>query len=635
MLNTAQNVTAMSRNPFVMEHPEELTSDQIVALFVEQYTKIETIKQRKHTFIWGSRGSGKSMMLRYLEPACQRSLPAQRDEGPRKLPFIGVYCRIRSGYFDKNEFRVVDKQVSRVIGEHLLNMYVAELVLECLNDEFSEHLTNEQHLGQFVTEVLRLFERVSISPSLEEANLVASRDVQPMEWLRAVLLSEIARVANFLREFPNFEHAHTQNRIKYKGTTTGYHDFLLPFMKALHRLLGPAAAPIYILMDDAHKLSREQQLVVNTWVANRDQAYLCLKIAAELEAYKTFNTIDIALNDIAANADMSTTYGGLIEAPHDYTEVYVDEIYTNLRSDYLKKVRLICNRRLELWDVKTRDIENFLPEDPDEKALFERLRQIVAQEWEASGSQGDKRAYVHRHTTARLFQNLAKRNMRKSYAGFQNIVHLSSGVIRNFLEPCFLMFDSEISRREEQHASLGAVNFISPELQNELLYEYSEEFLLRNIDKIRPFVPVEKWSHLEALTILIASLGQLYYNKLHNQGTSEAGVFSFTVRGHLPHPVDEILRLGLQYRYFQLRSYGTKGGGGREIWYILNRRLCPSFKLDPTSLGGRILLTPALLKLACEDTEKFIKSVERAETKDGGGQQLSYFSDEDLEGQNG
>lgn len=77
-------------NPFVVESPEKLSPQQIVDLFVKEYTRLETVRQRRHTFIWGSRGSGKSMMLRYLEPQCQALAEKSYETVfKRQDPFLG------------------------------------------------------------------------------------------------------------------------------------------------------------------------------------------------------------------------------------------------------------------------------------------------------------------------------------------------------------------------------------------------------------------------------------------------------------------------------------------------------------------------------------------------------------------
>src|SRR5688572_20392545 len=91
-----------ANNPFVVESPEKLAAKQIVDLFVRQYTQIESVRQRKHTLIWGTRGSGKSMMLRYLEPRCQSIVVGDGSkflEG--EMPSLAIYCPCKEGQFNK------------------------------------------------------------------------------------------------------------------------------------------------------------------------------------------------------------------------------------------------------------------------------------------------------------------------------------------------------------------------------------------------------------------------------------------------------------------------------------------------------------------------------------------------------
>ena len=124
---------------------------------------------------------------------------------------------------------------------------------------------------------------------------------------------------------------------------------------------------------------------------------------------------------------------------------------------------------------------------------------------------------------------------------------------------------------------------------------------------------------------LVDSLGRLFYDRLHDRAAREARLFSFTVRRSPSEDVDNVLRLGLKYRYFQLRTYATKEGGGRERWYILNRRLCPVYKLDPTGFEGRLSLTPEMLSLACHNTARFVRLRLRRES-DAEDLQLQLFS---------
>ena len=176
-------------------------------------------------------------------------------------------------------------------------------------------------------------------------------------------------------------------------------------------------------------------------------------------------------------------------------------------------------------------------------------------------------------------------------------------MVRDFLDPCYLMFDDCLrgGQRPEQ------ITAIPPSVQNDVIFRYSEDLLLMKFEDIRKDLPPEQWGSLKGLRTLIESLGRLFYQRLHDPQSREARLFSFSVRGAVPEPIEDILRLGVRNRYFQHRTYSSKEGGGRENWYILSRRLCPVFKLDPTGFEGRISLTVEDLTLACEDPQRFLR----------------------------
>ncbi len=588
------------RNPFVVESPEKLSPNQIVELFVEEFTQIETVKQRKHTFVWGSRGSGKSMMLRYLEPQCQGIANSSVESFLEKeAAFLGVYCPCKEGYFNKTDLLLLDGHTSAILTEHLLNLYIAGRIVECLERQIPASLLDTAEIQQLATDATRLFDQVSISSSLSEVNATAKLQDAPLKWLQLLCSVENRKVNAFLRR-----NALRRERAIYEGATSGYHDFLLPFVRAIGQLAAFKSIPLYVLLDDADRLTRSQQLIVNTWIGNRDQEAICFKVASEFDGYKTFKKMGGLFETVEADdQNLLIEGGGLIEAPHDYSEIDIDELYTHSKSDYMRKVKLISNRRLSYAEVGTENIEDFLPPDPNEAKLFQEMKDKAEKEWEDGGRPGRREDYIYRYATARLFQHLRAGKQRKSYAGFEIMVDLSSGIVRSFLEPCYLMFDRMLSRSPDQKA----VKAIPSRVQNEVLFKYSEEFFVLDIEKIRKDLPSDKWTILEAFSTLLGSLGRLYYERLHDPEAREARLFSFSVRGRIPEGVDEILRLGVRYRYFQLRTYSTKEGGGRERWYILNRRLCPVFKLDPTGFEGRISLTAEHLRLACEDQEKFVR----------------------------
>lgn len=566
-------------NPFVVESPEKLTAKELVDLFVERFTRIESLKEVKHTFIWGSRGSGKSMMLRYLDPQCQAIIHGSIKRALERERFLAIYCPCKEGQLNKTDLKLLSEDARSVVTEHMLILNVLDRLIDSMERQFLQH---REEWVSFAGNVINLFDRASIASSKAEADAVEDPCKNPLSWLRELVAAENRKLCKYLRDNALF-----CGRANYQGVTSGYHDFLLPCLKSLQKIPGLSSTIIYILLDDADRLSEDQQRVLNTWVANRDQSTVCFKISAQHNEYKTF----------------LTRSGGLVEQPHDYSEIDTDELYTRSKSDYFNKVRLIAERRLEIYHVKTTEITKFLPPDPREEELLQKIRVATAGEWEQKKGPGQKQDFMTRYVNARLFQELRARKQRKSYAGFENLVHLSSGVVRDFLEPCYLMFDRCVEKGQDPQS----IASIPPSTQDEIIFRYSEDFLIMRFEKIRKDLPVEQWTIVDKLATLIESLGRLFYERLHDPEAREARLFSFTVQGVLSRELEEVLDLGLRHRYFQLRTYSTKTGGGRVKWYILNRLLCPVYKLDPTGFEGRISLTPELLKIACESPDRFVR----------------------------
>ena len=275
------HTSSFMRNPFTVKSPEELNREQIVQLFVQKYTKIEIIKEKKHTLIWGARGSGKSMMLRYLEPLCKSivhgSLNAflEKDDS-----FIGVYCPCKEGQLNKTELSLLEPSPRMVIAEHLMNLSVSRQILRCLGEQFPTELFQSKDVTGYAKHVLALFDKASIASSASQADDNADRQQDPFNWLNNLLEAEIAKISRFLREL-----ALSTESARYNAATTGYHDFLLPFVIATRRLFRESSAPVYVLLDDADHLQPLQQHIVNTWMANRDHQELCIKVSSRREGY--------------------------------------------------------------------------------------------------------------------------------------------------------------------------------------------------------------------------------------------------------------------------------------------------------------------------------------------------------------
>jgi hypothetical protein len=574
-------------NPFVVESPEKLDVEEVYDLFVRENSGVEVVQQRKHAFIWGPRGSGKSMLLRYLEPKCQAIRFKEQGETWEKgmhrfiegeAPFLGIRIACKEGYFNKTELEMMDKASAQILTEHMMNLSLASATLSVLDEQFPGDFFTKEAKIKLARGVSRLFNSASIGGSLNEASADFNIEVEPFKWTWRLFDAELRNLQEYLRQ-----QALPQGKVRYQGATSGYHDFLLPFARIVQGLIPDRRVPLYFFIDDADRLKVYQQQIVNSWMANRDLNVICIKTAAQFHEYRTMMTRD----------------GSLLESPHDYTEFSIEALYSSTGDSYTEKIRAIVSKRLSLAGVK-RTPDEFLQPDPEQEQLLKKMKDATAAEWEKVGKPGRQNDYVHRYAVPRLFQELKRTRQRRNYAGFENLVHLSSGVARYFLEPCYLMFE-ELLQQQSDQIKLG----IPPALQRDVIYKYSEEFVL-DLEKIRKDLKPEKFGTLDRLSVLLNSLGRLFYENLTNPESRDARLFSFTVRGQLSAEARDVLDLAKRYRYFQLRTYSTKEGGGRELWYVLNRRLCPVYKLDPTGFGGRLSLQSVHLDLAMRDTDRFV-----------------------------
>ena len=116
----------LQSNPFAVQTPEDISAEDVAELFVDVFTDFHNIPNIGHTFLHGPRGSGKSMMFRYLEPDCQQAKSQKPLEG---LPFYAVYVPIKNTDLKLTELtRLENKHANYILNEHLLAVYTGARV---------------------------------------------------------------------------------------------------------------------------------------------------------------------------------------------------------------------------------------------------------------------------------------------------------------------------------------------------------------------------------------------------------------------------------------------------------------------------------------------------------------------------
>ena len=601
-------MTEWLNNPFTVKTPETMTAQEVVDLYVP-ISEYFDIQGSGHVFVHGHRGCGKSMMFRLLAPDCQA---IKRGTDVASLPYYGVYLSVKATDLNIPEFRRLEGQIAGyILSEHSLVGYLAGKTMQSLLENVSVGVD----AGGCLSELLSYCER-SVFDRLQQVGWSSSRPDVAGSKTAGEALAVIIRVLDsiysdsmtYLKRL-----SFISDLLPYTGPLLGFRDFLFPLLKDLRSLSFMPKGPIYLLIDDADNLNFQQTQVLNTWVSYRTTADLCLKISTQMN-YKT----------------RLTTSSQRIESPHDYTEISLADVYTgSAKEKYPEWVADIVVKRLNLSGVETTARE-FFPEDEEQEAEIAKLYDSLKGSWTSESGGGADRAgdYAYRNARPDYIKALggpSKHSHDYKYAGFQQLVHISSGIIRYFLDPASRMYSEQ-----KKLSADGAVRFIPPTTQDKVIRDAADQIMLGDfdqiiddLDKCREGDP-EIAQKMRRLRNLIYSMGALFRQILESDRT-ERRVFSFAISDEPDPDVKEILRLGVQFGYLYESSIGTKEGMGRTRLYVLTRRLAPFFKLDPTGFSGYKFVTNSFLRMAL-DRPKTIQNRLRSLGANGviGSDQLSF-----------
>ncbi len=582
----------MVSNPFSVKSPEGLEPEEIASLFVDVFTDFPKLQESGHTFLHGARGTGKSMMLRYLEPRVQ--IAAGHSSSVHELRYYAIHVPIKKANLSVPELRRMDGTVRSIIGEHLLCTHVASKIFESLCQVFSRIRGDQCAVEEFArAHFLPLCSHAGMTTDAGAfVNLAASQN--PFDEMRVAMDDEFKSATQFLKRY-----AFKTERLPYEGSLTGFLDFLFPIASALKELPFMPNGPIYLMLDDADNLPDYTQRILNSWVATRTQNVISLKISTQL-TYKTWRTAD----------------GTIISAPHDFTEIDIGTIYSNKTDRYYDRVREIARKRImQLHPEEEIDPKFFFPENPKQKEAIDAMKNELKNRYDRGEGRGFRRADdVTRYAVPEYMRALAgskKASDTFSYAGFSTLVYLSSGIVRWFLDAAAIMFSETKSALNIEAAEIKE---IPPRIQDAVISEWSETFLSSELTKYQESDLPDDFtlercsvgSPGEKLSVLINSLGEVFRLRLLDEHASERKLFSIVVSGKISRDTQEVLDRGIQWGYLQRSTIAAKTGVGRVPQYILSRRLAPYFKLDASGYAGYLPVTAEALEQACYDTRRFV-----------------------------
>lgn len=585
-------------NPFWVWTPENIEAQDAVKLFVEPFTDFPAVESPSHTFIHGPRGSGKSMMFRMMRPDCASML--RGDCTLADLPYLGIYIPVKKTEISQTDIVFLEKHpAGHVFSEHMLCLYFAQKICEELSSSrirYGAQSVEKAVVLRWVAK--RVYELFDDGPAEDPLP-----SIDGVDWLVGILkfiCDELSKrwdvVEQLVRRLP----LEPESLRGFDQRLLSYHGFLLPFLSDIGSFGVFPDCPTYLLVDDVDNLSRTQTQILNSWIASRTTGSICIKASTQMR-YKT-----------------RSTFGGQrIEAPHDYHEVDVGVLYTTRKEHYMSRLEEIASRRLTAAGLDV-EVREFFPEDPEQVAEIAKISDDLRAKADAGEGRGHRsRDDSNRYSRPEFIRMLGggrKSTHSYSYSGFDQLAHISSGVVRWFLEPASRMYAEQISA-----GGGNATTSVSPSVQNSVLRAFSEEFFQDDFERMkREAKEVQAdssgGSNLDRdylkLENLINAMGRTFFSILVDKDRAERRVFSIALSDSVHSDVQRVLDLGVREGYLYRATIGRKSGHGRTARYVLSRRLAPYFSLDPTSFSGYLFVTNDNLRQAMASANARLREID-------------------------
>jgi len=529
-------------NPFIYEAATNLTPEKIEELYID-IEKSDLIVSQKNLFIEGYRGSGKSMLLKYNS----FDMKYHRD---KQVNFIGIYTSCQTALFSKKEYELLDNKLhSLIIAEHILVLTMTESLLTSL---LNMKLLNEKEEIEFIEEIEFYFDFNDYSLS------------KFIKFIKKELIS--------LQKNMNI------NPLEFYQNAFTYSSLIIPIITALKEVIKLKNSHFSFFIDDGQNLSDIQKEILNSWISFRDTSSVSFKVSiASRKEYKFYtNTNSVILEN------------------HDYMVLDLEKEFFGQDSRFYKFAKNVIEKRLEKYSINTTDAKLFFPEhDKFKKELKEISERFINGEYpeRKDKSKEYRKKNVSKYNRAIYFrerlENSKANNPTIPYTGFETLTNISTGIIRNLLVPCTLMYSRELQDNEE-------INFINAKTQYEAIKDLSES----------------KWVELKSLSSTITDCDEDTANKIFifltnfgnklkaillDKTSSEKQILTFTIeklendvnKKEIQHILTIAEKAGLIYS-----RIGAGKNSNRTTWYTPNRILWSSIGLDPVGQNGRLNITP-------------------------------------------
>lgn len=576
-------------NPFEIKSAELMELQQVAEEFVQEHTEYAKLASYSHTIVWGSRGAGKSMHFRFMEPLAQAWKRDAKFNGDVKRfleepnSFIGIYINCRDGVLNRDELRLVETlpNAKKDLLSMLFSRYLSCVLIKTACSALLKQLNWVSNLP-VETNSIPLWVKHSCKKNLRVLELVLEHAIEHCS-LCLSILDDLVDKHFLYSDSPLPTDSFPSNIPKLTPDVSDFCKFIQHTVDI--------NSPFFFLFDEANELAEIHQRCVNTLISVRSQRSMCIKVASQRHGFVTTRSLESSVDET-----------------HDYTTLDLDALYTNNREAYYKRIKRIANERLQRAGVE-KSITEYLPQNEKEIEAFEKAKQIAEERYfsiEEKKRPIDKVNFIKKYAPAIVFQEILSPKGYKTYAGFDSIVHISSGIVRSFLDCCSKMYTRYVEKYPGEEPKKIPIS-----IQGEVIREYSDEFIKAQIlDKLDNLEPNKKeWETRKRLLNLLRGLGSLFRARLMDKNSREPRIISISIKNDPGTELQEILDLAEREAFLHVKWYRSKRGNRNLRCYVLNRRLCPHFNLDHGGFQGRLEVTAEQLNLSVSEPDEFAKSI--------------------------
>jgi hypothetical protein len=538
-------------NPFQFEAATSLPKEQIIEFFIEDNNFSRFVRSNRNIFLIGERGSGKTMNLLYHSIEIQKALAEKKKENI-DLTYVGIFMPCDTPLYHKSEYQLFENKFQQlVISENLFVLDMACSIIKSI-DTIKEYICLDN-----IDEIIKDFIYILDINLCEKNNLFESL------------------LRYFKRKLVEYQKKIMSNFDMKTTISWSFYSLIVPLLGILRKINELKNTHFMLMIDDAQYLNDFQKKILYSLISYRDNSLFSCKVATP------------KMNRI----DMITSIGGTILEGHDYLEIDMVQPFQNRDAAFSKKTKKIIERRINKIINKGITADNFFPPNHQFEEDIEESNKKVREEAfleHPEWSTKQLNDYVYKFGRVQYFRDRAIKSNLPPYSGFEIIKHLSTGVIRNLLDPCYWMFDRVISEKQDEQP----IEFIPPNIQDEVIIDRSLKLWQKINDGLECKVQGCTEEQSEAIKNLFEKLCILFRHRLKSH-KSEPRAIVFTISGMDRESKKIILPLLIIAQKANLlyeRMSRAKEDGLLESYYTPNKMLWPSVGLDPKGQHARVSL---------------------------------------------